>query len=93
MKVKEMKPSLVLLDLMMPGVDGYQVLIELKGDPVTVNIPVIVLTNLEGENIAEKTKELGATEHLIKSDSEPSKVVLHVRTAWVLIPPAALLKV
>lgn len=44
LKMKEEKPDLIVLDIMMPGMDGYQVCEEIKTDPSTENIPVIILT-------------------------------------------------
>ncbi len=77
-KAKELLPNLILLDLMMPGIDGFEVLRSLKADPKTTDIPIIVLTNLEGANAMQKATELGAKEYLIKSDNAPSDVTVHV---------------
>lgn len=66
--VRKHKPDLILLDLMMPRMNGIETLKSLKGDAKTKNIPVVVLTNLEGrEEDISKAKELGALEYIIKS--------------------------
>ena len=66
--VKEKKPDLVLLDLILPKVDGFDVLKKIKEDEETKNIPVIVLTNLEGMKDINKVIELGATTYLVKAN-------------------------
>ncbi len=63
---KTKKPDLILLDLVLPKIDGFNVLKKLKEDSETKNIPVIVLTNLEGINDVNKAIELGATTYLVK---------------------------
>ncbi|MDO9300567.1 MAG: GAF domain-containing protein [Anaerolineales bacterium] len=62
-RVKQLKPFAVTLDIMMPGVDGWQVLDSLKGDPDTRNTPVIVCSIIED---LEKGFNLGATDYLVK---------------------------
>jgi len=60
-------PDLILLDLILPKMDGFTVLEELKKNPETKNIPVIVLTNLEDTEDVQKVLDLGATNYLIKA--------------------------
>lgn len=77
---KSEKPDIILLDVMMPKKEGTEVLIELKGDETTKNIPVIFLTNLGGR--MEDTKaaqELGAEDFIVKSLVTPKDVVAKVR--------------
>ena len=62
------KPELILLDLILPKKNGFEVLKELKSDPVTKEIPVIVLTNLSGMDDVGKILELGVTTYMVKSD-------------------------
>ena len=62
------QPDLILLDLILPKKNGFEVLGELKKDPATKNIPVIVLTNLEGSNDVEQALSLGATTYLVKAN-------------------------
>ena len=60
------KPDLILLDIMMPGMDGYQLCGILKGDPSTRDIPVIFVTAMIGEEEEIKGLELGAIDYLTK---------------------------
>lgn len=62
------KPDLILLDLVLPRMHGFEVLKELKADDKTKDIPIIVLTNLEGLKDIEKALELGATTYLVKTE-------------------------
>jgi len=64
---KEM-PDLILLDLILPKKNGFEVLGELKKDPGTKGIPIIVLTNLEGSTDIERALALGATTYLVKAN-------------------------
>lgn len=73
-KVKQEKPDLVLLDVMMPKLNGLEVLDRLKADPETKKIPIIMLTNLAGEKDAETALAKGAVKYIIKSDYEPKEV-------------------
>lgn len=61
-------PDLILLDIILPKKNGFDVLKELKNDPTTKSIPVIVLTNLSQMGDISKIMELGVTTYLIKSD-------------------------
>ena len=62
------QPDLILLDLVLPKKNGFEVLTEIKKDPSIQNIPVIILTNLEGTEEVEKAVALGATKFLIKAN-------------------------
>jgi CheY-like chemotaxis protein len=74
-KASTIHPSFILLDVMMPKMNGLEVLDHLKSDPVTQNIPVVMLTNLYGEKAEETALEKGALKYLIKSDMDPQSVV------------------
>jgi len=65
---QEAVPDLILLDLILPKMDGFSVLEKLKGNEKTKNIPVIVLTNLESVDDVEKVIGLGATTYLVKAN-------------------------
>jgi len=78
-KVKSAKPTLILLDVMMPKMNGLEVLEKLKADPATKTIPVVVLTNLAGQSDAEKALSMGAIKYIIKSEYEPKQVANMVK--------------
>lgn len=59
-------PDLILLDIMMPGIDGFEVLKLLKADNTTSTIPVIVMSCLEGDDYIKHAFNLGADEYFIK---------------------------
>jgi DNA-binding response OmpR family regulator len=78
---KSQKPDLILLDLILPRKDGFEVLNELKEDKNTKEIPVIVLTNLEDIESVEKAIELGATSYLVKAQYTLEEVIQKVKKA------------
>lgn len=67
-KAQVERPRLILLDLILPGMDGFLVLEKLKADPQTKDSPVIISSNLGQEGDVERALELGAVDYLIKSD-------------------------
>ncbi|MBU4299578.1 response regulator [Patescibacteria group bacterium] len=77
------KPDLILLDLVLPKINGFDVLMALKEDRETKNIPVIVLTNLEGIEDVNKAIELGATTYLVKVKYSPEEVVKKIEKVLI----------
>jgi DNA-binding response OmpR family regulator len=73
------KPNLVLLDLVMPSKNGFEVLEELKLDKSLKKIPVLVLSNLGQESDIEKAKALGALDYLVKSNFSMKDVIEKVK--------------
>jgi len=73
------KPNLVLLDILMPEVDGYEMLRRLKADAKTKNIPVIIFSNLSQKAEIEKGLKLGASDFIIKTSVTPSELAGRVR--------------
>jgi len=67
-KAKKDKPGLILLDLIMPRMDGFETLERLKKDAKLKNVPVLVLSNLGQETDIERAMELGAEDYLVKSN-------------------------
>ena len=65
---KKELPDLILLDLILPKKNGFEILEDLKKDASVKNIPVIVLTNLEGSAEVERALSLGATTYLVKAN-------------------------
>jgi len=80
-KVKEEKPALVLLDLILPGIDGFEVLSKMKEDPVLALIPVIILSNLGQKEDVERGLKLGAVDYLIKAHFTPGEIIEKVSNA------------
>ena len=62
------KPDLILLDLIMPKIQGFEVLRQLKQDPATRAIPVVVLSNLSQDSDTKQAEALGAAGYLIKAN-------------------------
>jgi putative two-component system response regulator len=73
------KPDLILLDIMMPGLSGYDVIAELRANPETRNIPVIFLTAMSAAEDEKKGLELGAADYITKPISPPI-VMARVKT-------------
>ena len=73
-KSRTSKPTLILLDIMMPKMNGLQVLEKLKADPETKKIPVVILTNLAGQQDAEAALAKGAVKYIVKSEYEPKQI-------------------
>lgn len=66
--VKKELPDVILLDIVLPEMSGFDILKDLKGDAATAKIPVIVLSNLGQESDIEKGKRLGADAYFIKAN-------------------------
>ena len=74
------QPALILLDLVIPQKDGYEILSELQKNPATKAIPIIVLTNLEGTEEIEKALSLGARTYLVKARYTLEEVITKVKS-------------
>lgn len=84
-KIKLSKPTVVLLDVMMPKMNGLQVLDQVKKDidPTIKNIPIIMLTNLAGQQDAEAALTKGAVKYIVKSEHDPKDIALMVKEVVV----------
>ena len=71
-------PDLILLDVIMPKLNGFQVLDALKKDPTTAHIPVIILSNLGQDRDVQQAMEAGATAYFIKADLSLQALVQRV---------------
>lgn len=78
--LKQFKPDVVILDLMLPGKSGFEVLAELKADDDTKSIPVIVFSNRDGAGDRTKAKELGAASFYVKAMTDLSELVETIET-------------
>ncbi|MBK8978682.1 MAG: response regulator [Planctomycetes bacterium] len=73
-KARKLRPDLVLLDIMMPGIDGWETLTRLKRDPDTSGIPVIIFTAREHARGHQKSTEMGAADYFRKP-FEPDELI------------------
>lgn len=71
---KKEKVDLILLDIIMPQLDGFSVLSEIKSDPKIKNTPVIMLTNLGTDEDKEKGAKMGAADYIVKASMTPAQV-------------------
>ncbi|MDP2967045.1 MAG: response regulator [bacterium] len=78
-KIKEEKPDLVLLDLILPGIDGFEVLSKMREDPSITKIPVIILSNLGQREDVERGLKLGAVDYLIKAHFTPGEIIEKIK--------------
>ena len=76
------KPDLILLDLILPKIHGFDVLKKIKDNPETKEIPVIVLTNLESIEDIEKAIKLGATTYLVKANYSLEELTMKVNQVF-----------
>jgi DNA-binding response OmpR family regulator len=78
--IQSKKPNLVLLDLLMPKMKGFDVLEELKQSPATSHIPVIILTMLGRDDDIKKGLQLGANDYIVKSQHAVGEIVEKIQT-------------
>lgn len=77
--MRGIKPDLVLLDIVMPEMGGFEVMKEMRKDSDLKNIPVIVVSNSGQPVEIDKARELGAKDWLIKTEFDPQEVIDKVR--------------
>ncbi|MBI2049061.1 MAG: response regulator [Parcubacteria group bacterium] len=73
--IRKMNPDLVLLDLLLPGRHGFEILEDIKKSPETKAIPVIILTQLGSDDDIKKGFELGANDYIVKSQHPVAEIV------------------
>lgn len=78
---KEKNPDLILLDLVLPSMDGFTVLYNLKKDKKSFKIPVIILSNLGQSEEISRGLKLGAIDFLIKAHLTPGEIVERIKSA------------
>lgn len=80
-KAKEIKPRLILLDVVMPKMNGLQVLESIKKDPQIQNIPIVVmLTNIDDKATMDRANNLGAAGYIVKASFDSNKLLEIVRS-------------
>ncbi|MCX6730670.1 MAG: response regulator [Candidatus Roizmanbacteria bacterium] len=72
-------PTVILADIMMPEMNGLELLGKVKADPMTKKIPVIMLTNLAGKTESDNAIAKGAIKYIVKSEHDPKEVVAIVK--------------
>ncbi len=80
-KIKEEKPDLILLDIILPGKSGFDFLIEIKKDPEFESIPIIIVSNLGQREEIQKGLELGAKDYIVKANFTLDEIVKKVKDA------------
>lgn len=78
-KIRERMPDLLVLDLVLPRVDGWEILKEIKTDPALAKIPVVILSNLGQKSEVDKGLSMGAVKYLIKAHYTPSEVIEEIK--------------
>lgn len=78
-ETKKIKPDLILLDLILPGLDGFEVLKQLKADSETRKIPVLIVSNLGTLADIKSVRALGAEEYFIKANSEMEEIFKSIK--------------
>jgi len=82
-KLEEKKPDLVILDIVLPQIDGWEVLRKIKSNPGLKDLKVIILSNLSQKEEVEKGIDLGSIKYLIKAHYTPSEVVAEIKQLLV----------
>ena len=77
-KLESFKPDIILLDIMMPTMNGVEMLTHLKENPKTANIPTVVLTNMSDIRVSNEVFAKGANLVIVKSENDPDQVI-----AWI----------
>lgn len=79
-KLETFPAQLIFLDLVLSGMDGFQILEKLKKDEATKDIPVVVLSNLGQDSDIKRSLELGAIDHMIKADFTPQEIIAKAKS-------------
>ena len=78
-KIRADKPDLILLDIIMPKMGGFEVMEELNADKILKHIPIIIVSNSGQPVEIDRAKKLGVKDWLIKTDFDPQEVIVKVR--------------
>ena len=76
----ERKPDMILCDLILPGIDGFEILSRIKADPKTADIPVVILSNLGQKEDLDKAMALGAKDFMVKANFTLDEIVTKVHS-------------
>ena len=78
-QTNQKKPDLIILDLLLPNIDGFEVLSKVKTNPETSSTPVIIVSNLGQQEDVERGLKLGAADYLIKSQFDIESIVAKIK--------------
>ncbi|MBI4118142.1 MAG: response regulator [Parcubacteria group bacterium] len=78
-EARKTHPNLILLDLLLPGMDGYEVLRQIKADPALKDTPVLIVSNLGQKDEVEKGMQLGAAGFLVKAHVDLDDIVAKIQ--------------
>jgi len=78
-KALDEKPDIILLDVMMPNVNGFEALDILRSDPETKKIPIVMFTNLSGSHYADEALRRGAVKFIVKSQVENKQLIIMIK--------------
>ena len=85
--LKTQKPDLALLDIILPGKSGFEVMEEIKLDPQTAKVPVFIISNLGQDTDVQRGEELGAKEYIVKARISIDEIVEKVKNFLLKIKP------
>lgn len=85
-KIIKEKPDLVLLDLILPGIDGFEVLQKIKKEEATATTRIIVLSNMDQKEEIDRAIKLGAEDYFIKAQMTPDEIVEKIKTLFSAQP-------
>ena len=83
-KLQEEAVDLILLDLVLPGIDGFELLEKIKKDEKQKNTPVIIISNLGEESDIKRGFSLGATDYIVKAQLTPNEIITKVKNVLAL---------
>lgn len=80
-EIKNWKPDLVLLDIMLPTMDGFEILKQLRADadPISAKVPVIMLSNLGQDSDVKRAMQSGANAYMIKAEFTTDEITMKVK--------------
>ncbi|KKU86798.1 MAG: hypothetical protein A2667_02590 [Candidatus Wildermuthbacteria bacterium RIFCSPHIGHO2_01_FULL_47_27] len=78
-KAAEEKPNLILLDLILPNVDGFEVLAQVKKNSSTASIPVVIFSNLGQKDEVERGLQFGAADYMVKANFTPTEIIAKIK--------------
>jgi two-component system phosphate regulon response regulator PhoB len=77
--IKSFKPDIIMLDLMLPKLDGFEVLKQIKADDATKRIPIVAISNLSEDSNIEKALKLGVENYFVKSNHPINEIIEKVK--------------